>query len=78
MSRFIGSAFIVLTVLCLSPDVEAVPSFTWTEPWNVTLLPNSPGPPGGAFFNVRSFGDQATEDGQISIRLQISPLPSLV
>lgn len=39
MRQFMRLVIIILTVLGLSPDVQAVPTFSWIEPWNVTLLP---------------------------------------
>ena len=55
-------ALIVFVILCVSPNVHAVPTFTWTEPWSVTLFPNSP-----PFCQScgRAFGASATQDGQI-------------
>jgi hypothetical protein len=60
----------MLTMLGLSPDVQAVPSFTWEGPWNVTLLPNCFGfnPNFCTPFGTRAFGAAATsrsQDGQI-------------
>ena len=60
MRRFAAATFIVFAILGLSPNVHAVPTFTWEgQPWNVTLLPNS--------FDEgeRAFGASATQDGQI-------------
>lgn len=66
MTRFMRAAFIVLAVLGFSPDVQAVPSFTWTEPWNVTLLSNClPFNPTTCGSHPRAFGASATQDGQI-------------
>lgn len=69
MRKFRAGAFIVVTVLCLSQTVHAVPTFTWTEPWNVTLLSNCIpftipfSPVCGS--HPRAFGASATQDGQI-------------
>jgi hypothetical protein len=69
LRKFSEVAFILLMVLGLSPSVHAVPSFTWTEPWNVTLLSNCI--PSTIPFNPicgsepRAFGASATQDGQI-------------
>jgi hypothetical protein len=66
MARFVSGAFIALVVLGFSPDVHAVPSFTWTEPWNVTLLSNClPFNPTLCGSHPRAFGASATQDGQI-------------
>ena len=39
MRGLIAVAFIVLVLLGLSPNVHAVPTFTWERPWAVTLNP---------------------------------------
>lgn len=64
MGPFMTVGFIMLAVLGLAPEARAVPSFTWIDPWNVTLLPNCSigGICGG---NPRAFGASATFDGQI-------------
>ena len=60
----------IILVLCLGiTQAEATPSFTWTEPWEVTLLPKVCGGPAGFCETIpgeaRAFGSSATGDGQI-------------
>jgi hypothetical protein len=59
---FVGT-FIVFTIFALSPDVQAVPTFTWIEPWNVTLLPVTT--QNGTPLGRQAFGSAATQSGQI-------------
>lgn len=68
MALCMRAAVIVLVVLGFSPHAQAVPTFTWTEPWNVNLLsncnvtfPNFP----VCGVHPRAFGTSATQDGQI-------------
>ncbi len=63
--RLVTLTFIALVILV--PPAEAVPSFTWTEPWEVTLLPKICGGPSALCesFVGRAFGASATVDGQI-------------
>ncbi len=62
--------FLCLTLVTLSVLVthaEAIPSFLWTEPWDVTLLPKQCGGPPTLCesFVGRAFGTSAMFDGQI-------------
>jgi PEP-CTERM motif-containing protein len=67
MRRLIDVAFIVFAILGLSPNVHAVPTFTWEGPWTVTLLSNCliERPGCQPVFGVRAFGASAMRDGQI-------------
>ncbi len=71
MTQFISAAVIVLVVLGFSPDVQAVPSFSWIEPWNVTLLSNTNR--FGTPLGERAFGASATHDGQILDVASVQP-----
>ena len=72
MALSMRAAVIVLAVLSFSPDVQAVPTFTWEGNWNIALLSNciahsDPSHPDicTAFNGARAFGASATQDGQI-------------
>lgn len=66
MRRLIEVGFFVVVILGLSPNVHAVPTFTWQRPWEITLPSDCiRRAPGCTPVGVRAFGASATQDGQI-------------
>jgi hypothetical protein len=56
MRRFTQVALIVFAILGFSPNVHAVPTFTWEGPWSVTLFPFP-----DCFKCDRGFGDRTAD-----------------
>ena len=63
--RLLVGTFIMLLVVALSREVQAVPDFGWGLPWSVTLQDHRACPICSPLFERRAFGASATQDGQI-------------
>ena len=64
--RLAVGTFMLFVLVTMPHDADAVPSFTWEGPWNVTLLPTfNHDPTGISSRDARAFGASATMDGQI-------------